>query len=101
MKLKFISYFVLILWPYFFLFPFVLKILEPGNDFGGDSNKIIKKGPDQGKPDLLWAKAQDMFRQEYGGLEGEGGADWDKLDDRGKMNFVKSNETVQKKFFNM
>ena len=33
MKLKFISYFVLILWPYFFLFPFVLKILEPGNDF--------------------------------------------------------------------
>lgn len=77
------------------------NVLEPGNDFGGDSNKVIKEGPDQGKPDLLWAKAQDMFRQEYGGLEGEGGADWDKLDDRGKMNFVKSNETVQKKFFNM
>ena len=33
MKLKPIRYFLLILWPYFFLFPFVLKILEPGNDF--------------------------------------------------------------------
>tara|TARA_R100000655_G_scaffold109932_1_gene166443 strand:+ start:1707 stop:3578 length:1872 start_codon:yes stop_codon:yes gene_type:complete len=77
------------------------NVLEPGNEFGGDSNKIIKKGPDQGKPDLLWAKAQEMFRQEFGGLEGEGGADWDKLDDRGKMNFVKSNLQVQKKFFNM
>ena len=77
------------------------NVLEPGNEFGGESNKIIKKGPDQGKPDLLWAKAQEMFRQEFGGLEGEGGADWDKLDDRGKMNFVKSNLQVQKKFFNM
>ena len=33
MKLKPIRYFLLILWPFFFLFPFVLKILEPGNDF--------------------------------------------------------------------
>ena len=78
------------------------NVLEPGNEFGGESNKIIPEGqPDAGKPDLLWAKAQEMFRQEFGGLEGEGGADWDKLDDRGKMNFVKSNLQVQKKFFNM
>ena len=78
------------------------NVLEPGNKFGGESNKIIPEGqPDAGKPDLLWAKAQEMFRQEFGGLEGEGGADWDKLDDRGKMNFVKSNRQVQKKFFNM
>lgn len=78
------------------------NVLEPGNKFGGESNKIIPEGqPDAGKPDLLWAKAQEMFRQEFGGLEGEGGADWDKLDDRGKMNFVKSNLQVQKKFFNM
>jgi hypothetical protein len=70
------------------------NVLEPGNDFGGDSNKIIKEGPDQGKPDLLWAKAQDMFNQEYG-------SGWNELNDREKMDFVKSSETVQKKFFNM
>jgi len=70
------------------------NVLEPGNEFGGKSNMIIPEGlPGAGEPDPLWAKAQAMFKEEFG-------PDWDKIDDAGKMEFVK-NMTVQKKFFNI